>query len=103
MRHAHARIAGGDINIGFITGIPPDESKPIDWLHDLPRPAIIDLCDHRKSSPGPLLQSLVAVLSIIRLPCFVIFAPDDQDIMALRVRSLLDSDVMVRIRLIPVQ
>src|SRR6476619_6891836 len=103
MRHTHTRIAGGDVNIGRITGIPTNESQPIDRFQDLSRPAVVDLLDHREPYPGPLFQALIAIVAIVRLTSFVIFTPDDQNILAVGCCSLLDSDVVVRVRLIPVQ
>src|SRR5688572_3922853 len=77
VRDAVARVAGRDVNILLVHGIAANKSEAIDWFHHLAGPAEPNRLDHGKAFAGPLFQTRIASLRIIRLAGLVVFAAND--------------------------
>src|SRR6188508_1316989 len=75
VRHAVARITGRDVYI-LLTRIAANEREPIDWLHHLAGPSIID-CSHLETFSRPCLQFPKTIFGMIFLSGLMIFSPDD--------------------------
>ena len=62
--HAVAGESGGDIHVGLVHGITPDEGKSIDRLDHLARPRESNVRDHGKPLASPLNQPGIGLFSL---------------------------------------
>src|SRR5437667_4377721 len=82
MRHTIAGVARDDVDILLVRRIAPNVAKTVDRLHYLARPAKHYLLGLWPAGPRPIFQSIESGLKIIRLSTFMIFTPDDEDIVS---------------------
>src|SRR5438552_7848143 len=82
MRHTIAGVARDDVDILLVRRIAPNVAKTVDRLHHLARPAKHYLLGLWPTRPRPLFQPIESGFKIIRLSTFMIFTPDDEDIVS---------------------
>src|SRR5204862_6192067 len=94
VRHAHARIAGGDVDVVGVHRVLADEGQPVDRLHDLAGPAVLDRPALRPALAGPRLQAGEAAGGVALLAGLVVLAADDQQVRP--AAAVLEAGVVVR-------
>jgi hypothetical protein len=102
VRHAHAAVAGGDVDVFLVHRVVADVREAIDGFHALTGPAKLDLAHHLESLARPLFQVVPATIRVVVMARLVVFAADDQDVVVLtcdRVRA----DVVVWVERVPVE
>jgi hypothetical protein len=107
VRHSISRISRRDVDVLVATGVLSDVRQIVDGLDHLTRPTVLDALDHRKTLTRPFFETVEALTRRYRLAGLVILASDNEDIVVELATGgifrLLEADVMVGIRGVPVQ
>src|SRR5204862_7102961 len=108
--HAHAGVAGHDVDVVGIERITPDEGQAVDGLHDLPGPAEFDGTGRRAVFAQPGFDPGKARIGVLRLPGLLIRAAGDHYVdhlvvvaTELAIGRALQPDVVIRIPGVPVE
>src|SRR5207245_2762529 len=100
VRHAHAGVAGRDVNVRRIAGVAADVRQPVERLEHHARPRVQNAVALRDVLAGPGGQPLEPIADRV-LAALVVLAADDQFVGPASVTTFAgssDSTVRTRVR-----
>src|SRR4030095_397949 len=103
MSHSLSGIARGNIDIVGIEWISPNECESVGWFHHLTGPTKLNLLYLREAIESPSLESLITLVSVVRLPGLMILDTNDQHVEQIVVWVALNTNIVIGIERVPVE